>query len=129
MSSPHTHWAADAESKPAPDPLDRIQALVNTVELPEGPDRLADPADAQTMAGDHGLLAPDDELRQADLDLVRGVREGLRAMLVHNAGGPAPTPMRSHRCARSPPTAPRAPTSTSTARSCSRPRAIRCPPG
>jgi predicted RNA-binding Zn ribbon-like protein len=92
MSSPHTHWAADAESKPAPDPLDRIQALVNTVELPEGPDRLADPADARPWLVTTGLLAPDDELRQADLDLVRGVREGLRAMLVHNAGGPTPNP-------------------------------------
>jgi predicted RNA-binding Zn ribbon-like protein len=92
MSSPHTRWAADAESKPAPDPLDRIQALVNTVELPEGPDRLADPADARPWLVTAGLLAHDGELRQADLDLVRGVREGLRAMLVHNAGGPTPSP-------------------------------------
>lgn len=37
------------------------------------------------------LLGPDSELRPDDLALVRGVRDGLRAMLVHNAGGPAPT--------------------------------------
>ena len=92
MSSPHTHWTGDAESKPAPDPLNRIQALVNTVELPEGPDRLADPIDAQPWLVSSGLLAPDAELRPDDLALVRGVREGLRAMLVHNAGGPPPTP-------------------------------------
>jgi predicted RNA-binding Zn ribbon-like protein len=90
MSSSHVHWAGDTESKPAPDPLARVQALVNTVELPEGPDRLADPADARPWLVTSGLLAPDDELRQTDLDLVRGVREGLRAMLVHNAGGPIP---------------------------------------
>ncbi len=90
MSLRHTHWAADAESKPAPDPLSRIQALVNTVELPGGPDRLADPDDARPWLVASGLLAPDAELRQADLNLVRGVREGLRAMLVHNAGGPVP---------------------------------------
>src|SRR6478672_6520042 len=92
MPSPHTHWEGDAESKPAPDPLDRIQALVNTVELPEGPDRLADPADAQPWLVRSGLLDPDAELRQTDLAPVRGVREALRAMLVHNAGGPPPSP-------------------------------------
>ena len=90
MPSPHTHWIGDAESKPAPEPLNRIQALVNTVELPEGPDRLADPIDAQPWLVASGLLAPDAELRPDDLTVVRGVREGLRAMLVHNAGGPAP---------------------------------------
>ncbi len=91
MTSPRVHWIGDAESKPAPGPLRRIQSLVNTVELPEGPDRLADPADAQPWLVANGLLAPNAELRPADLDFVRGVREGLRAMLVHNAGGPAPT--------------------------------------
>jgi predicted RNA-binding Zn ribbon-like protein len=91
MSSPHTHWLADAESKPAPHPLSRVQALVNTVELPDGPDRLAAPADAQPWLVANELLGTDSELRPDDLALVRGVREGLRAMLVHNAGGPPPT--------------------------------------
>jgi predicted RNA-binding Zn ribbon-like protein len=36
------------------------------------------------------MLAPHAELTDADLDLVRAVREALRAMLVHNAGGPPP---------------------------------------
>ncbi len=89
MSLPQ--WAADVESKPAPGPLSRIQALVNTVELPGGPDRLADPGEAQAWLVASGLLAPDTELRSADLNLVRGVREGLRAMLVHNSGGSPPT--------------------------------------
>jgi predicted RNA-binding Zn ribbon-like protein len=91
MPSPDQHWAGDAESRPAPAPLTRIQALVNTVELPEGPDRLADAADARPWLVTAGLLANGAELRQADLNLVRGVREGLRAMLVHNAGGPPPS--------------------------------------
>src|SRR5262249_6764673 len=91
MSSPHTQWAGDAETKPAPGPLDRIQARLNTAELPGGRDRLVDPADARPWLVTTGLLTPDDELRQADLVLVRGVREGLRAMLVHNAGGPVPS--------------------------------------
>lgn len=92
MPSQHLHWLGDAESKPAPDPLSRIQALVNTVELPDGPDRLADGSDAQTWLVASGLLASGAELGPDDLALIRGVREGLRAMLVHNAGGPAPTP-------------------------------------
>jgi predicted RNA-binding Zn ribbon-like protein len=83
-------WLADSETKPAPDPLRRVQALVNTVELPEGPDRLADPADAKPWLVAAGLLGPQAELGAADLDLVRGVREALRAMLVQNAGGPPP---------------------------------------
>ncbi len=91
MSSRDTYWAADAETKPAPDPLIRVQELVNTVELPEGPDRLADPADARPWLVASGLLTPDAELQASDLELLRGVRGALRAMLVHNAGGPAPT--------------------------------------
>jgi predicted RNA-binding Zn ribbon-like protein len=91
MSSPHPHWLADDESKPAPGPLGRIQALVNTIELPDGRDRLAGGEDAKPWLTANGLLSADAELRADDLELVRGVREGLRAMLVHNAGGPVPT--------------------------------------
>jgi predicted RNA-binding Zn ribbon-like protein len=88
MSSRRTYWAADAETKPAPDPLIRVQELVNTVELPEGPDRLADPADARPWLVANGLLASDAELQASDLELLREVRSALRAMLVRNAGGP-----------------------------------------
>lgn len=91
MPSPSAHWLGDAETKPAPDPLRRVQALVNTIELPGGRDRLADPAEAKSWLTIAGLLGSQTDLRPADLDLVRGVREGLRAMLVQNAGGPPPT--------------------------------------
>ena len=86
-----TRWLADEESKPAPGPLLRIQALVNTVELPAGPDRLADPADARPWLIDNGLLAHGTDPSDADLQLLRDVREALRAVLVRNGGGPAPT--------------------------------------
>ena len=88
---PASHWLGDDESKPAPEPLSRIQALVNTIEMPEGQDRFADPGEARPWLVAHGLLRPDSECRADDLALVRGVREGLRAMLVRNAGGPPPT--------------------------------------
>jgi predicted RNA-binding Zn ribbon-like protein len=91
MSMRPMQWPGDDEPKPAPGPLILVQALVNTVERPDGLDRLADPADARPwLVGNH-LLAPQAELTDADLDLVRGVREALRSLLVHNAGGPAPT--------------------------------------
>lgn len=83
-------WAGDVETKPAPGPLARIQALVNTVELPGGADRLADPKDAGPWLADHGLLTDGAVPTPSELDLVRGVREALRAVLIHHSGGPPP---------------------------------------
>lgn len=85
-----THWFSDDETKPAPEPLNRVQALVNSVELEFDRDRLADPATAVPWLVNIGLLAPGAELTDPDVDLLRGVREALRALLVHNAGGPVP---------------------------------------
>ncbi len=82
-----TKWAGDAEVKPAPRPLSRIQALVNTVELPDGPDRLADPDDAAPWLVDNGLLTAGRRPTPAELALLRDIREALRALLIHNSGG------------------------------------------
>jgi predicted RNA-binding Zn ribbon-like protein len=90
MTPRPTGWLGDDESKPAPQPLLLVQSLVNTVELPDGADRLADPADARPWLVDNSLLAPQGDLPESDLELLRAVREALRAMLVHNAGGPPP---------------------------------------
>ncbi|BDD99228.1 CGNR zinc finger domain-containing protein [Mycolicibacterium fortuitum] len=85
-----TTWAGDTESKPAPGPLARVQALVNTVELPAGPDRLAHPDDAAPWLQANGLLSEGVRPTDAELDQVRKVREALRALLIHNSGGPPP---------------------------------------
>ena len=90
MSTRPAQWPGDDEPKPAPGRLVLVQALVNTVELPDGIDRLADSTDARPWLVDTSLLAPQADLTDADLDLVRAVREALREMLVHNAGGPPP---------------------------------------
>jgi predicted RNA-binding Zn ribbon-like protein len=90
MTPGPTRWLGDDESKPAPEPLLLVQSLVNTVELPDGADRLADPTDARPWLVDNNLLASQADLTEADLELVRAVREALRAMLIHNAGGPPP---------------------------------------
>ncbi|MFV8051717.1 CGNR zinc finger domain-containing protein [Mycobacterium sp. 48b] len=85
-----TTWAGDSETKPAPGPLARIQALVNTIELPAGTDRLADPDDAAPWLAANGLLAAGARPTPAELERLRGVREALRALLIHNSGGPPP---------------------------------------
>jgi predicted RNA-binding Zn ribbon-like protein len=87
MTAGPRQWPGDDEPKPAPGRLVLVQALVNTVERPDGADRLADPADARPWLIDNNLLSPRDDLRPADLDLVRDVREALRALLVQNAEG------------------------------------------
>lgn len=87
-----TTWAGDAETKPAPGPLAGIQALVNTVEMLAGGDRLADPADAAPWLRAHGWLAEGASPTPAELDFLRRVREALRALLIQNTGGPVPDP-------------------------------------
>jgi len=90
MTHPVT-WPDEREPKPAPGSLARVQALVNTVDLSGGTDRLADPATARPWLVANELLGASGRLAAADLELVREVREALRALLVANAGGPAPT--------------------------------------
>ena len=65
MSARPVQWPGDDESKPAPEPLVLVQTLVNTVELPDGSDRLADPTDARPWLVDNHLLAPHAELTDA----------------------------------------------------------------
>jgi predicted RNA-binding Zn ribbon-like protein len=91
MDADGTRWPADEEPKPAPGPLLRVQALVNTVELPAGPDRLADPDNARPWLIDNDLMASDAGLSAADLQTLRDVREALRALLMRNGGGRSPT--------------------------------------
>jgi predicted RNA-binding Zn ribbon-like protein len=90
MNTRPVRWPGDDEPKAAPGPLRLVQALVNTVERPDGSDRLAEVADARPWLVENRLLMQHAELTVADLGLVRGVREALRALLVQNAGGPTP---------------------------------------
>lgn len=85
-----TQWPGDAEAKPAPGPLRRIQALINTVDRESGQDRLADLATARPWLVSNGLLVADAPLDSRDLRILAGVREALRAVVHHNSGGPAP---------------------------------------
>jgi predicted RNA-binding Zn ribbon-like protein len=89
MTSPP--WAPADETKPAPMPLLLVQSFVNTWEAETGTDLLADLAPAEQWLEAAGLVDAGEALNVRDLALVRSVRESIRALLVHNGGGPAPT--------------------------------------
>jgi predicted RNA-binding Zn ribbon-like protein len=83
-------WVPDGETKPAPMPLLVVQSFVNTWEADAGTDLLTDEEDAaRAWLQDAGLLAPNSGA--VDLAEARGLRESIRALLVHNGGGSPPT--------------------------------------
>ena len=92
MSSVPTKWLGDEEKKPAPEPLRRVQSLINTIDRESGLDRLAAAGDAGPWMTETGLLAPGSTATDDDLLTVIGVREGLRALVLQNTDGQAPDP-------------------------------------
>jgi predicted RNA-binding Zn ribbon-like protein len=81
--------------QPAPGPLRLVQALVNTTNLETGQDAIASPRGLRTWLLAHGLT--DDRVRPSSADVLRAreLREGLRALLLANAGaGAAPSATR-----------------------------------
>ncbi len=81
------------EIKPAPMPLLLVQSFVNTWDGDNGSDLLLDPATAGDWLTRHSMWSTERTPEPAELHLARGVREGIRAMLVANSGGPQPTPV------------------------------------
>jgi predicted RNA-binding Zn ribbon-like protein len=92
MSSVPAKWLDDEEKKPAPEPLRRVQSLINTIDRESGLDRLAAAGDAGPWMTANGLLAPGDTPTDDDLLTLIGVREGLRALVLQNTEGQAPDP-------------------------------------
>jgi predicted RNA-binding Zn ribbon-like protein len=85
-------WVPSVETKPAPMPLLLVQSFVNTWDGDHGSDLLLEPAAGRDWLTEAGLWSTERLPEPADLHLARGVREGIRAMLVANSGGPLPTP-------------------------------------
>ena len=85
-------WVSGDESKPAPMPLLLVQSFVNTWDGDHNRDLLLDPATARDWLTEAGLWRAERAPDPAQLHRARAVREGIRAMLVANAGGPAPAP-------------------------------------
>jgi predicted RNA-binding Zn ribbon-like protein len=84
-------WAPPDELKPAPEPLLLVQAFVNTRDRTLGTDLLDDADAANQWLYQCGLLAAEATADAGDLRAARDVREGLRALIVQNGNGPAPT--------------------------------------
>jgi predicted RNA-binding Zn ribbon-like protein len=81
-------WASHLERKLAPPPLLLVQAFVDTLDLDLHTDVLAHADQARAWLADAGLRDPGRPDFDADLELARAVREGLRAMIGRNTGGP-----------------------------------------
>ena len=75
-------WVPDQEIKPAPMPLLLVQSFVNTWDGDNGSDLLLDPAAARDWLTGAGLWSAQRAPDPAELYLARGVREGIRAMLL-----------------------------------------------
>jgi predicted RNA-binding Zn ribbon-like protein len=82
-------WYPGSESKPAPMPLLRVQAFLNTIDAEEDTDLLAEPTAARDWLVEAGLLAAGAQLTDADLELAREVRDGLRSLLAIDGAAPA----------------------------------------
>jgi predicted RNA-binding Zn ribbon-like protein len=85
-------WVPDVETKPAPMPLLLVQSFVNTWDADHASDLLLDPVAARGWLAEAGLWSAERAPEPAELHLARAVREGIRAMLVANGGGPPPAP-------------------------------------
>ncbi|NHC13592.1 CGNR zinc finger domain-containing protein [Motilibacter deserti] len=66
----------------APEHATLVRAFVNTLDVDEGTDALADAAGLSRWLASNDLLGADDEVADDDLAVARDVRAGLRAALV-----------------------------------------------
>jgi predicted RNA-binding Zn ribbon-like protein len=81
-------WYPDPdEAKPAPMPLLRVQAFLNTVDLEQDVDRLADPGAARDWLIDAGLIGSDLPVSEVELAAAREVRDCLRSLLEADGDG------------------------------------------
>lgn len=74
----------------APARLELVREFVNTLDIEEGTDALATPAEAEQWLAAHGLDGDDERLSDDDLARLVEVREALRALMLANNTGEAP---------------------------------------
>jgi predicted RNA-binding Zn ribbon-like protein len=74
-------YPGDNEVKPAPMPLLLVQGFVNTRDLEDETDLLAELAPARDWLVDAGLLAPRAGLTVSELEQARSVREAIRSLI------------------------------------------------
>jgi predicted RNA-binding Zn ribbon-like protein len=84
-----TMTATDHEHpKAAPDELDHIRQFVNTLDLEDGADTLADPDSTAAWLAERGLLTAPEPLTDQDVRQTRAMREAFRKLLLAHNGGP-----------------------------------------
>ena len=81
MSELPSWYPGTAETKPAPMPLLRVQAFVNTRDLEDATDLLDVPETARQWLLDAGLLDGASVLSESDLEHARALREAIRALI------------------------------------------------
>src|SRR5205823_5443402 len=86
---------ADEETKPAPGPLLLVQAFVNTVNLEDGTDLLADLKVARGWFEQAGLLGPGSRLGPEELEVARSVRSSIRSLIESGQDRPELAPLRA----------------------------------
>jgi predicted RNA-binding Zn ribbon-like protein len=85
-------WVQSEEDKPAPMPLLLVQAFVNTFDVAEDTDLFRHSDTATPWLQEAGIIGPGVTVAPRDLSMLRAVREGIRALVAANGGGPAPQP-------------------------------------
>ena len=78
----------EANRPPAPEPLDVIRQLVNTLDIESGTDELANGAMAQSWFVARDLIDPATKVTAADQRRIVALREAMRALLLANNGEP-----------------------------------------
>ena len=75
------------EDRPAPGDLALLERFVNTANLEEGTDELADAAQLTAWLGESGLAPAGSAFGEPDRERIVGFREALRELLLANHGG------------------------------------------
>ena len=88
-------WYPGTEAKPAPMPLLLVQGFVNTRDVEEDADLLADLSGGRRWLIDAGLIDAHAPLSESDLELARGVRESIRALIEEGEAGDGVEPLRA----------------------------------
>src|SRR3954470_22774915 len=79
---------AEDHPKAAPGELNHIRRFVNTLDLEDKSDQIADPAALRNWLAERGLIDERAELTEADVRQAHLVREALRKLLLANNGDP-----------------------------------------
>src|SRR3954451_2636893 len=79
---------AEDHPKAAPGDLNHIRRFVNTLDLEDNSDKIADPETLRDWLAERDLIDADAALTSADVDRAHELREPLRKLLLANNGDP-----------------------------------------